>query len=308
MKVLITCPPMLRQMDDFIHHFEERGVEVALPDVVQTLSVSELKEMVPLYDGWIIGDDPANREVLECGVRGRLRSAIKWGAGVDNVDFQAAADLGLPVRNTPGMFGNEVADVALAYVIGLARELYWIDREVRSGRWSKPAGVSLAGKKAALVGLGHVGRQVARRLLVCGMEVVAYDPFFEGEAEVEIRSWPDDMEDADFLVLTCALTDANRHMVDADVLSHCKPGLRVVNVARGPLIDEEALCSALGSGQVYSAALDVFEIEPLGEESPLRSFERCILGTHNGSNTVDAVRRTSELAITMLFEQLETAS
>jgi D-3-phosphoglycerate dehydrogenase / 2-oxoglutarate reductase len=305
MKVLITCPPMLRRMDDFIHHFVERGIEVALPDVVQTLSVSELKEMVPLYDGWIIGDDPANREVLECGVRGRLRSAIKWGAGVDNVDFEAAADLGLPVQNTPGMFGNEVADVALAYVIGLARELYWIDREVRSGRWSKPAGVSLAGRKAALVGLGYIGKQVARRLLVCGMEVVAYDPFLQEEADFEIRSWPDGIEDADFLVLTCALTDTNRHMVDADVLKHCKTGLRVVNVARGPLIHEEALCNALVSGQVHSAALDVFEIEPLGKESPLRSFERCILGTHNGSNTVDAVRRTSELAITMLFEQLE---
>ena len=307
MRVLVTCPPMLRRMDDFMHLFESRGVEVTLPEVVQTLSVSELKELVPQHDGWIIGDDPANREVMEIGVQGRLRSAVKWGAGVDTVDFQAAKELGLPIQNTPGMFGGEVADVAVAYVIGLARELYWIDREVRAGNWSKPSGISLAGRKVALVGMGHIGRQTARRLQACDMVVRGYDPYFQGETDVDLREWPDGIEEADFLVLTCALTDENRHMVNERILNQCKPGLRVVNVARGPLIAEDALCDALSSGHVHSAALDVFETEPLPEQSPLRGFERCILGTHNGSNTIDAVRRTSELAISILFEQFETS-
>jgi D-3-phosphoglycerate dehydrogenase len=302
---------MLAQIDRFRPDFARRGAELTCPAVVQTLSVNELKEIVPQHDGWIIGDDPANGDVLAAGRRGRLKAAVKWGIGVDNVDLAAAKELGLPVANTPFMFGREVADIAMGYVVALARHTFLIDREVRAGRWPKPVGISLADKTAALAGFGDIGRNIAQRMLAADMRVIAFDPMFSpaaGLEAVERGEWPRGMDRADFLVLACSLTSENRHMVNARTLSGVKHGLRVVNVARGPLIDEAALASALGSGRVHSAALDVMEIEPLPGDSPLRAYEHCIFGSHNSSNTVDAVVRASERAIELLFDMLRGRS
>jgi D-3-phosphoglycerate dehydrogenase len=302
-RVLVTCPPMLGQFHRFVAPAAERGMELVAAEVTQTLSEAELQEALPAFDGWIIGDDPATRAVFAAGRAGRLRAAVKWGIGVDNVDFAACADLDLPVANTPNMFGAEVADVATGYVIGLARELFLIDRAVRAGDWPKPAGISLAGRRAGVVGLGDIGRNVALRLRALGMEVTGYDPGVAGDAGVAgiaRADWPGAVETLDVLVFTCALTEKNRHMLNASVLARAAPGLRVVNVARGPLIDEAALVAALQQGHVHSAALDVFETEPLPADSPLRDMPRCILGTHNGSNSVDAVIRASHAALDRL--------
>jgi D-3-phosphoglycerate dehydrogenase len=306
-RVLITCPPLLRSLEGFRPLFEARGIAITAPTVVQTLSVPELVKLVPEHDGWIIGDDPANREVFTAGRAGRLRAAVKWGVGVDNVDFAACRDLGIPIVNTPHMFGGEVADVAVGYVIALARHTFEIDRGVREGKWPKPVGISLAGKQVALIGFGDIGRNVARRLLAAGMRITAYDPAFAPDATmpaVEGAIWPARVEEADFIVVTSALTPSSRHMVNGEALGRAKPGVRIVNVARGPIIDERALERALGSGQVSAAALDVFEEEPLPAGSPLRGHPACIFGSHNGSNTIDAVERTSRLAIDKLFEFL----
>lgn len=308
MKILITCPPMLRMIESFRPLFAQHGAEITTPDVVQTLSVEQLKELVPQHDGWIIGDDPATREVFEAGKAGRLKAAVKWGIGVDNVDFAACKDLGIPITNTPNMFGGEVADIAVGYVIALARQTFDIDRGVRAGDWPKPRGISLAGKTVALVGYGDIGKNTARRLLAADMTVVAYDPFASDDIampQVQRTTWPQRIHEADFIVINCALTPSSHHMLNAEVLAQCKPGVRVVNVGRGPVIDEPALETALQSGQVFSAALDVFETEPLPMHSPLRSHPRCVLGSHNASNTADAVMRTSQIAIQHLIKFLD---
>jgi D-3-phosphoglycerate dehydrogenase / 2-oxoglutarate reductase len=311
MKILITCPPMLRAIDRFRQEFARLNLEIHTPQVTQILSEEELIQLVPQFDGWIIGDDPANRKVFTAGKAGRLRAAVKWGVGVDNVDFAACKDLGIPISNTPGMFGREVADIALGYVVALARETYTIDRGVKAGQWPKPAGLSLAGKTVALGGFGDIGRNTAKRLLACEMNVIAYDPFFKpapGLESVETATWPDRLGQADFIVLTCALTPGNRHMLGREALERCKPGVRVINVARGPLVDEEALAAALASGHVHSAALEVMEVEPLPASSPLRGFgDRVLFGSHNASNTVDAVNRTSEKAIALIAGFLKPA-
>jgi D-3-phosphoglycerate dehydrogenase len=304
MKILVTCPPMLGMIDSFRHIFEEKGIELSAPNVVQTLCVEELKEIVPQHDGWIIGDDPATREVFEAGKAGNLKAAVKWGIGVDNVDFDACKDLNIPIINTPDMFGREVADIAMGYVIALARETFEIDRAVRDGKWIKPRGISLSGKKVALVGFGDIGQSTAKRLLALDMDVIAYDPFADNNPnlpEVEREVWPTRVEEADFIVVTCSLTKSSFHMVNADVFKQAKDGVRVVNVGRGPIIDETSLEDALKSGKVYSAALDVFEVEPLPMDSYLRTHPHCIFGSHNASNTADAVERTSHIAIDKLF-------
>lgn len=305
MRILVTCPPMLGLIDEFKPYARKHGFELVPALVSQTLTVEELLEQVPQYDGWIIGDDPASREVFAAGQRGQLKAAVKWGIGVDNVDFAACEELDIPISNTPGMFGGEVADVAVSYVIGLARQLYFIDREIRGKQaWPKPAGMSLAGKNAGVVGLGDIGRNTARRLVACDMNVTGYDPGVEGDAGIKgimREPWPAKIENMDFLIFTCALNGKNHHMLNEQTLALTRPGIHIINVARGGLIDEVALISALDNGHVAGAALDVFEQEPLPEDSPLREMQQCIFGSHNGSNTTEGVQRASYQAMDKLF-------
>tara|TARA_R110002072_G_scaffold73069_10_gene174290 strand:- start:2223 stop:3155 length:933 start_codon:yes stop_codon:yes gene_type:complete len=304
MRVLVTCPPMLGMIDEFRPIFADKNVTLDAPEVVQTMSEDELCAILPDMDGWVIGDDPATARVLETGAAGNLKAIVKWGVGVDNVDFAAAKRLGLPSTNTPGVFGNEVADVAMNYVGGLARETFFIDREIRANNaWPKPCGISLTGRKAGVVGFGDIGRQTARRLIASGIEIYAYDPAFKPADGLQVtpKPWFEGVEDCDFLVFTAPLNPGTHHMFNEDVLARVKPGVRIVNVGRGPVIKEAALLKGLESGAVYSAALDVFEVEPLSADSALRAYPRCIFGSHNGSNTQDAVRRVSHQAINHLF-------
>ncbi|MBK8490252.1 MAG: phosphoglycerate dehydrogenase [Saprospirales bacterium] len=309
MRVLITCPPMLGQIEDFKPLFSRKGIELVTPKVVQILSEEELIQLVPQVDGWIIGDDPATERVFAAGRQGHLKAAVKWGVGVDNVDFNACKQLGIPVTNTPFMFGAEVADIAVNYVIGLARQTFWVDREVRKGNWPKPAGISLSGKQVALIGFGDIGKATASRLQALGMHIRVYDPFaphtLSDETNYRFSAFPEQLEEADFVVVTASLTPGSRHLLNAQSIGLMKKGVRIVNVSRGPIIEERALIEALQAGQVHSAALDVFEVEPLPADSPLRQFEYCIFGTHNGSNTVDAMHRASQQAITYLFNFLQ---
>ena len=309
MRILITCPPMLGMIDSFRPIFAEKGFDITAPEVIQTLTVAELISILPDHDGWIIGDDPATREVFEAGVSGKLKAAVKWGIGVDNVDIDSCHDLSLPFTNTPNMFGSEVADMAVGYVIALARETFQIDQGIRRGEWPKPRGISLQGKTAALIGYGDIGKNTAARLTAMGMNVHVYDPLAGASDEsnlVDVLIWPKRLSEADFIVVTCALNASSYHMVDASILAEAKDGVRIVNVSRGPIVDEEALVAALKSEKVYSAALDVFENEPLPMKSDLRNHSRCIFGSHNASNTVDAVERTSLLAIDKIFSYLES--
>lgn len=309
-QILVTCPPMLGIISEFDDAFAARGLAYTAAPVVQTMTEDELIELLPQYDGWIIGDDPASRRVVNAGIAGKLRAAIKWGVGTDNVDFDAFGDAGVPVENTPGVFGHEVADIALAYTLGLARHTYRIDREIRADNaWPKPSGISVLGRTVAIVGFGDIGQQTALRIQACGGNVIAYDPAFNPIDGVKAThaTWPERLGEADFIIFTCPLNPATRGMLNDDTLAHLKPGVRIVNVGRGPVIEEAALVMGLESGLIHSAALDVFEYEPLSAASPLRQFENCIFGSHNGSNSIDAVRRVSLLAIEKMARLLKTA-
>ena len=304
-KILVTCPPMLGLIDEFRPMFEEKNIELLTPNVVQTLSEEELMEILPTVDGWIIGDDPATERVFESGSKGKLKAAVKWGVGIDNVDFDACKKLDIPISNTPYMFGEEVANVLVAYVIGLARQIHSISTGVKQNKWPKPPGISLGGKRVGLIGFGDIGKAAADRLHAMRMKVQVYDPFAEkrdGDIEkFEFLEWPQSLGDVDFVAITCALTPQTQHMINAETLVQMKDGVRIVNVSRGPIIDEKALAEALDSKKVHSVALEVFEVEPLPSDSPIRNHDLSIFGTHNGSNTVDAVIRASHKAIDLLF-------
>lgn len=305
--ILLTCPPMLGMAETFRPAFEARGYELFCPKIVQTLSEGELIELVPKFDGWIAGDDPATERVLESGVRGRLRALVKWGIGVDSIDLRSIERLKLRFSNTPAMFGSEVADMAVGYLICLMRSIPLIHQGVQRGEWPKIRGSSLSGKKAALIGFGDIGRNIAKRLLAMEMHIFAFDPFVESTKDSGIELAPLEvvLKDADAIILACPLNSSNRHILNERTLRLARRGVRVVNVARGPLIDEKSLVALLREGHVSSAALDVFEDEPLPQQSELRGFASCVFGSHNASNTEEAVVRASREAMRIVFEFLE---
>lgn len=304
-RILVTCPPMLAAMDALAGDFLEFGFEPKTLNIIQTATEAELCEQIVDCDGWIIGDDPATEQVLRVAVGSGLKAAVKWGVGTDNVDFEAASALGLPVKNTPGMFNDEVADTAIAYLIGLARSLFVIDRQVRAGQWPKRAGQSLRGKTLALVGYGNIGRAIAARAAVMGVEVIVYDPGLAEDQGIVHCQWPEGLDKADFVIFCCALTDGSFHMLNHETIKHLKPGVVVVNVSRGSVIQESALIEAVEQQIVSSFALDVMEVEPLPVDSPLRHYECGVFGSHNASNTQDAVLATSKKALRILRELMD---
>ena len=306
--ILISCVQLQRSLADHRERLDARGAELIVPTVEQQLSEAELLGLIEGVDGMIAGDDVVTRAVLERA--DRLRIVSKWGVGTDAIDLAAAAELGIRVTNTPGMFGDEVADVVIGYLVMLARHLHRTDSAVRDGEWAKPEGVSLAGRTMGVVGLGHIGRAVARRALAMSMRVVGFEIDAANRASatqlgVEVADLDALLAESDVISLNAPLTSDTRHLLNATTLGSTKRGAWIINTARGGLIDESALIAALGSGQVGAAALDVFEVEPLPLDSPLRRFAQVILGSHNSSNTVEAGHRTSELAIDNLIRGLD---
>ncbi|HEY8170110.1 MAG TPA: phosphoglycerate dehydrogenase [Candidatus Limnocylindria bacterium] len=309
--VIISCVQLQNTLAEHRGRLDERQARLIVPPVEQQLTEAELLELIPGVDGIVAGDDHLTRAVMERA--DRLRIVSKWGVGTDAIDLVAAAELGIRVTNTPGMFGDEVADVVIGYLVMLARQLHTTDRAVRAGEWAKPEGVSLAGRTIGVIGLGHIGQAVARRALAMGMRVVGHEVDEVNRASatqlgVEVIGLESLLTDADVISLNSPLTPQTRHLINADSLGRMKRGAWIINTARGGLIDESALAAALGAGQVGAAALDVFEVEPLPPESPLRRFEQVILGSHNGSNTIEAGRRTSERAIDNLIRGLDEVS
>lgn len=306
-KVLITCPPMIAAIGEFKDLLGKYNFEIDCPEISQTLSENMLVKILPKYDGWIIGDDLVTEKVLQAGLNGKLKAAIKWGVGTDNIDFSACKKLNFPIENTPNVFGAEVADLAVAYLLCLSRDLVRIDREVREGKWPKYPGISLSGKRVGIIGYGDIGKNIAKRLKAFEMKILFYDPFEKDDNEEMIskHEWPESIDQCDFIILACSLNSSTSYILNKKIFKLCKDGVKIINISRGGLINEMDLIDAMKTMKVSSAALDVFEKEPLSMDSYLRQDPSCVLGSHNASNTIEAVKRVSEKAIIALNEKLE---
>lgn len=304
--ILITCRQMQAELPVHAARLAELGYEIIAPDLGrrQQFNARELLSFSDEIVGIIAGDDELDRDFFE-GAAPHLRSVIRWGIGMDSVDFDAAADTGVRVRNTPGVFGGEVADAALAYLLAIARGTAFVDRSVRDGDWPKYEGISLDGATVGVIGLGTIGRQVVRRLHGFGSRTLGYDPFPPAESLGYTLATLDEVaSQSRFIVLCCPLTPETHHLVDKDFLQRMRHDAFIVNVARGPVIDEAALIDALSRETIAGAALDVFEVEPLPAESALRVMPNVVLGAHNGSNTREGVARASAAAVDYLIEEL----
>ena len=269
--------------------FGERGIEV---DEITGQSPDELKAIIGGYDGLAIRSSTKVTKVL-LDAATNLTVVGRAGIGVDNVDIPAATARGVVVMNTP--FGNSIttAEHAIALMFALARQLPEADASTQAGKWEKNRfmGVEVTGKTLGLIGAGNIGSIVAARAIGLKMKVVAYDPFLTPERALELGVEKADLDTllarADFISIHTPLTDQTRGILSREALARTKPGVRIVNCARGGLIDEAALKDALDSGQVAGAALDVFESEP-AKASPLFGTPGFISTPHLGASTSEA--------------------
>jgi D-3-phosphoglycerate dehydrogenase len=269
--------------------FRERGCDV---DVITGKTPEELKAIIGQYDGLAIrSTTKLTKELIEAATN--LKVVGRAGIGVDNIDIPAASVKGIVVMNTP--FGNSIttAEHAIALMFALARQLPEADASTQAGKWEKNRfmGVEVTGKTLGLIGAGNIGSIVASRALGLRMKVVAFDPFLTPERAVEQGIEKVDLETllarADFITLHTPLTDQTRNILSAENIAKCKKGVRIINCARGGLIDEDALKAALDSGHVAGAALDVFLKEP-AKESPLFGTPNFISTPHLGASTDEA--------------------
>jgi D-3-phosphoglycerate dehydrogenase len=269
--------------------FRERGIKV---DEITGKTPDELKAIIGDYDGLAIrSSTKVTKEILDSATN--LKVVGRAGIGVDNVDIPAATARGVVVMNTP--FGNSIttAEHAIALMFALARQLPEADVSTQQGKWEKNRfmGVEVTGKTLGLIGAGNIGSIVASRALGLRMKVVAYDPFLTPERAIELGIEKVELVEllrrADFISLHTPLTDQTRNILSREALAKTKAGVRIVNCARGGLIDEAALKDALDSGHVAGAALDVFETEP-AKESPLFGTPGFVSTPHLGASTSEA--------------------
>ncbi len=274
--------------------FQRRGIEV---DVKTGLSPEELCAIIGDYDGLAVRSSTKVRgPVFDAATN--LKVVGRAGIGVDNVDMDAATAKGVVVMNTP--FGNSIttAEHAIAMLMSLARDIPQANASTHAGKWEKSRfmGVEITGKVLGLVGCGNIGSVVADRAQGLKMRVIAFDPYLTEDRATELGVEKVALDDllarADFITLHTPLTDSTRYIIDADALAKTRKGVRLINCARGGLVDEAALKAALESGQVAGAAIDVFEEEP-AKENALFGMEQVVATPHLGAATSEAQEKVA---------------
>ncbi len=275
--------------------FERRGI---LCEERTGLGEEELASLAGRYDGLVVRSSTrVTARVLEAGAP-RLKVVGRAGIGVDNIDVEAATRMGVVVMNAP--FGNAVttAEHTIALILALARRIPAADRSTRAGRWEKSRfmGMELMGKTLGLIGCGNIGSIVAERAQGLKMKVIVHDPFLAEERArslgVERVSFDELLARADIISLHVPLTEQTRNILSREALARAKPGVRIVNCARGGLVDEQALCELIRAGHVAGAALDVFAEEPL-RHSPLFALDEVVLTPHLGASTAEAQEKVA---------------
>jgi D-3-phosphoglycerate dehydrogenase len=274
---------------------EELARDNALDVLVKTgQSESQLVDLITEFSAIVVrSETKVNAKILNAG--SRLRVVGRAGVGVDNVDVETATRRGIVVLNAPG--GNTVstAEHAFSLLLSVARKIPQADASVRQKSWDRKnfQGVELYNKTLGIIGMGRIGSELSRRAIAFGMRVIAFDPYLSAARARSLQvELVDDLDDlltsADFISLHTPLTTETRHIVDAVRLQKMKRGVRIINCARGGLVDETALVQALQDGHVAAAALDVFEHEPLPDDSPLRAAPNLVLTPHLGASTAEA--------------------
>lgn len=287
--VLVSAPYILPEMTRFRPVLESFDLDLIIADVNERLYEEELLAFAGEFNGTICGDDRYTRRVIEACTP-RLKVISKWGTGIDSIDQTAANELGVVVGNTPNAFTVPVSESVIGYMLAFARQIPWLDAEMKAGRWEKINGKTLSECTLGVIGVGNVGQAVLRRARGFGMRLLGNDiveirPDFLLEYGVAMTGLEDLLAKSDFISVNCTLNPTSRHLINAERLALCKPEAVLINTARGPVVDQSALVAALKDHRLRGAALDVFEEEPLPEDSPLLSMDQVLLAPHNSNSS-----------------------
>lgn len=306
--VLMSAPYMIPFLDRFRPVFQNYEIELLLTDVKERLSESELLHLAGQFEGAICGDDRFTARVIEACAP-RLKVISKWGTGIDSINQAAAAKYGIQVRRTPNAFTVPVSDSVLGYILAFARRQPWMDRYMKERLWEKIPGRALSECSLGVIGVGNIGKAVIRKARAFGMrcygnDIIEIDPDFISENDVEMTSLEEMISKVDFISVNCDLNPGSFHLINSERLSGCKPGCILINTARGPIVDEAALIEALESGILAGAGLDVFEVEPLPDTSPLIKMEQVMLAPHNSNSSPAAWEKVHWNTIRNLLEGL----
>ncbi len=262
-------------------------------DVKTGLPPEELKKIIKDYDALLVRSaTKANKDIID--EASKLKVIGRAGVGLDNVDLDAATQKGIIVMNTPGGNTISTAEHAFSMILSLSRSIPHASASTRKGEWkrSKFMGVELYAKVLGIVGFGRIGKEVAKRALSFGMRVLAYDPFLSKDVAeslgIEVLELNELLRQADFITVHTPMTEETRHMISGVQFGIMKKGVRIVNCARGGIIDEEALTAAIKEGKVAGAALDVFEKEPVSPDNELLKMDNVIVTPHLGASTEEA--------------------
>ena len=306
-KVLISAPYLQPHLDRFRPIFAANDIELFVPPVEERFEEEDLLPWMGDIDGVICGDDRFTERVLEASPR--LKVISKWGTGIDSIDKAACQRLGIALCNTPNAFSEPVADTVFGYMLAFVRRQPWMDRAMKGGTWQKINGRSLCECTLGIIGVGDVGKAVARRAPAFGLRLLGHDLVdmpaeFVAETGIEMVSREELLHQADFVSVNCDLNPTSYHLINDATLALMKPEAVLINTARGPVVEEAALIRALQSGQIGGAALDVFEFEPLPADSPLRQMDNVLLAPHNANSSPLAWERVHENSINNLLREL----
>ncbi len=307
-KILVT-PTSLQpgKKNEALDRLREFSNDLVFNPTGRPLTEEELLPLIGDCDGYIAGVDFVTEKVIAAATR--LKVISRYGAGVDRVDLEAAKVRGVLVTNTPGANAQAVAELAIGLVLSVARRIPHLDRTTRSGEWIRSSGIELKGKTLGILGLGAIGKCLARIAAGFDMEVMAYDPFMNEEYAKENGIAVADRDEviarADVLSLHVPMTRENRHMIDKAAIETMRPGAILINASRGGLIDEEAAYEALVSGKLGGMGLDAFEVEPPGE-TKLFTLPNVVVTPHTGAHTAEATTNMATMAVDNLIEGLTT--
>jgi D-3-phosphoglycerate dehydrogenase len=307
-RVLVSAPYFIPVVEEWRQRLAAEGVEVVPTQVNERLSESELLDVIADIDGIICGDDRITKRVLSSAPR--LRVISKWGTGIDSIDSEEAKRRGIPVYRTPNAFSEPVADTVLGYVLTFARQIPWMDRDIRQGNWEKPPLVSLGECILGVVGVGNCGKAVVRRAIAFGMQILGNDiaempDDLLSETGIEMVSLENLLAKADFISLNPDLNPTSFHLIGKKQLDTMKSSAYLINASRGPVVDEAALIEALQKKHIAGAGLDVFEEEPLPQDSPLRTLDNCLMAPHNANSSPIAWQRVHENTVRNLLKGLQ---
>lgn len=303
--VLLTAPYMLPFVERFRPTFTHYGLDLIVPDVHERMEETDLLAYAGRFDGAICGDDRYSAAVLEACAP-RLKVISKWGTGVDSIDAEACARLGIQLKRTPNAFTMPVADSVMAYMLAFTRRQPWMDREMKSGKWEKIPGKALHEQTLGIIGVGAIGKALARRAQAFGMnvygtDIVDIDHVFIAESGIRMTTLEELLANSDFISVNCDLNPTSRHLINVKTLAQAKPTAVLINTARGPIVCEADLVAALQAGKLGGAALDVFEVEPLPHDSPLMKMDNVMLAPHNANSSPLAWERVHSNTIKNLL-------